>query len=393
MRYIQADHVFDGKGDVKDNQIIQIDESGTIQALLDDKELPEGIEVEKVSGAICPGFINTHCHLELSHMKGLVDTGTTLLPFLRSVVTFRDFPQEIIIKAIKDGDEEMWTNGIVAVGDISNKVDTAKIKSDSPIKYYTFVEMFDFLQDSMTKSTIQNYETVFKNQADNDGNKKSYVPHAPYTVTKGLFDFIKQQNTVDKTISIHNQETVEEDLLFLEGKSEFIDFFAGFGFSMDQFVPTRTTSIHYSMQHMNPKCKTIQVHNTKTTGTDIQAAHKWSKHIYWATCPNANLYIENNLPNYQTFIDNEARMTIGTDSLTSNWKLSIASEILTIQKYCSYIPLQQLMKWACYNGAEALGYDHLGSFEIGKTPGINQVDVEYVNGQYRLVSDKVTKLI
>lgn len=77
--------------------------------------------VKYLKGMIVPGFVNTHCHLELSHMKGQVDTGTKLLPFLQSVVTFRDIDQDVILHAIKDGDEEMYKNGIVAVGDISNK--------------------------------------------------------------------------------------------------------------------------------------------------------------------------------------------------------------------------------------------------------------------------------
>ena len=87
---------------------------------------------------------------------------------------------------------------------------------------------------------------------------------------------------------------------------------------------------------------------------------------------DANLYIENRLPNYQCFIENNARMTIGTDSLTSNWGLSILEEMKTIAKYQSYVPLEMLLRWATINGAEALGFDDkLGSMEKGKTCGLN----------------------
>ncbi len=393
MRYIQADFLFTGTGEVEEKSIVHLNEEGKILNIWKKGAEPKDIQIEYYQGAICPGFVNTHCHLELSHMKGLVATGTSLLPFLKSVVTFRDFPDEIINQAIIEGDREMWENGIVAVGDISNKLDTADTKSKSKIKYYTFVEMFDFLQDTMTATTIKNYKKVFDGQSDVGGNKKSFVPHAPYTVTKGLFAYIKSQNDASKTVSIHNQETVEEDMLFKTGKSGFIDFFSGFGFDMSGFKPTGKPSIQYSMENMNPKCKTIQVHNTKSTSEDIQAAHQWSNNIFWASCPNANLYIENSLPNYQLFLDNDATMTLGTDSLTSNWKLNIVSEILTIQKYCSYVPLQTLIKWACHNGAKALGYeDQLGSMTVGKSPGINIINVIKSKDQYILMTDKVTKL-
>ena len=127
---------------------------------------------------------------------------------------------------------------------------------------------------------------------------------------------------------------------------------------------------------MNPNCRSLFVHNTLTTADDIKAAQAWSDHVYWATCPNANLYIENRLPNYQVFLDTKARMTIGTDSLTSNWQLSVLEEMKTISRYQSYVPFETLLRWATLNGAQALGFEKdLGSLEVGKTPGLNLISV------------------
>jgi cytosine/adenosine deaminase-related metal-dependent hydrolase len=113
------------------------------------------------------------------------------------------------------------------------------------------------------------------------------------------------------------------------------------------------------------------VHNTLTTRSEIEAAANWSQQVYWATCPNANLYIENRLPDYSAFLETNARMTIGTDSLTSNWQLSILEELKAIARYQSYVPFQHLLRWATLNGAEALGFDDtLGSLQPGKSPGI-----------------------
>jgi len=81
------------------------------------------------------------------------------------------------------------------------------------------------------------------------------------------------------------------------------------------------------MEHMDPAHRTIFVHNTLTSPEEIKAAQTWSDQVYWATCANANLYIENRLPFYQHFMHTGARMTIGTDSLTSNWQLSILEEM------------------------------------------------------------------
>ncbi len=378
MRYISADYIHTGKGDILIDQVIIIEESGKILDIKSTDEVDsDKIEVHK--GSIIPGLINTHCHLELSHMKGKVPTGTSLIPFISSVVSFRDSPQEEINNAIAEADQYMYDEGIVAVGDISNKLDTKEQKEKSKINYYTFVEMFDFLQEDWSQKEFDKYYEVFKGQARSGGNKVSCVPHAPYTVSKSLFQKINETNSEGCTVSIHNQETPPENELFLAGKGGFLDFYKGFNIPLDKFKSTGKPSIQYAIENMDAAQRTLFVHNTLTTTEDIQSAQNWSKNVYWATCPNANLYIENRLPNYKFFIDQHAKMTIGTDSLTSNWQLSVLEEMKTISKYQSYVDFKTLLQWATINGAQALGMeDTLGSIEIGKTPGINLLDVEAI---------------
>lgn len=376
MRKITADWVFPVKGDPIKEGVVITDADGKILALEGrDQHDPASLEIHQ--GVLTPGFVNTHCHLELSHMKGRVDTGTGLLPFLQSVVAFRDIPMEEILDAIEKADQEMYDNGIVAVGDISNKLDTAAQKDKSKLRYYTFVEMFDFLQEENAPSTFEQYASVYEGQSTAHGNRKAYVPHAPYTVSKQLFQYVRENNGADSTVSIHNQETTHEDEFFLTKTGGFLDFYKGFGFDIGHFTASKKTAIHYALEQMDPNSRTLFVHNTMTRAEDIQAAQTWSDKVYWATCANANLYIENRMPNYQLFLDADARMTIGTDSLTSNWQLSVLEEMKVIARYQSYVPFHTLLQWATLNGAEALGFDHdLGSLEPGKQPGVLCLDLD-----------------
>lgn len=354
--------------------VVVVRDDGTVEAITS-RQAHDPHTLEYYEGVLVPGFVNAHCHLELSHMKGKVDTGTGLLPFLKSVVQFRDVAQDIIDKAIAEADAQMQREGIVAVGDISNKTDTACVKANSPIRYYTFVEMFDFMQDKWAQKTFDDYLAVYEAMPDGQGNRKSAVPHAPYTVSKKLFELLRRLQSAPCTVSIHNQETPHENDLFLSGKGEFPDFFRHFGIDMSGFEPTGCTSIHYALAHMNPACRTLFVHNTTTQPADIAAAHAWGKeNVFWVTCPNANLYIENRLPHYRYFLEADAQVCIGTDSLTSNWQLSILEEMKTIARYQSYVPFGKLLEWGTYNGARALGFDdELGSIEVGKRPGINLI--------------------
>lgn len=377
MRKITANYIFPVSSAPIKNGVVEVNENGQI-VKIGTKTDYDAAELESYEGVIIPGFINTHCHLELSHMKGKVDTGTSLIPFITGVVTQRGASMEEIHGAIATAEQEMIDGGIVAVGDISNVTDTFPQKNKGNLRYYTFVEFFDFLQDQNTQAEFDKYKAVFDELELVNGSQKTCVPHAPYSVSTKLFELVNAANPTQKgaTISIHNEETPPENELFLSGTGGFVDFYGGFGIDLSAFKPTGKTSIHYAIEHMNPDQKTLFVHNTLTSAEDIIAANKWSKNVYWATCPNANLYIENRLPNYKLFIDSDVKMTIGTDSLTSNWQLSILEEMKTIARFQSYVPFETMLKWATLNGAEALGFDtDLGSIEVGKTPGLSLLNL------------------
>lgn len=393
MRKITAQTIYPIASSPIQNAVIVVDNNGKILQI-DTRSNYDDNELEIYDGVIVPGFVNTHCHLELSHMKAKVHTGTGLIPFITSVVQQREATAELIQDAIATAEQEMIDNGIVAVGDISNVVDTFAQKQKGNLRYYTFVEFFDFLQNANAQPEFDKYKAVYDQLQLTNSGQKSCVPHAPYSVSPKLFELINTVNQDQKgTISIHNQETPPENQLFQDKTGDFVDFYAGFGIDLAEFEAKGQPSIQYALAHMDQQHKTLFVHNTLSTKADIQAAQAWNPATYWATCPNANLYIENNLPNYQAFLDCNAKVTIGTDSLTSNWQLCLLEELKAIAKYQSYVPFETLLKWATLNGAEALGFEKdLGSIEVGKTCGLNLLANLDNNGNIQ-ASTKVKKLV
>jgi cytosine/adenosine deaminase-related metal-dependent hydrolase len=365
-RILCSDHIFDGRNLLEGHALV-FDAQGQIIELLSGDQFQKS-DAEYLPGLICPGFVNAHGHLELSHMKGRVNAGTGLIPFLKAVVSLREVDPAEIEHAIIAADEEMWREGIVAAGDISNKRDTIPVKSKSPIRYFTFIEAFDLWQDTMAETFYKGYQEVYEAYGD---LPKSLSPHAPYSVSPTLFEKIKMANPQASILSIHNQEVSDENLLFLDGSGGFKDFIQGFGFSMDHFKPTGRNSVYYAMAYLEPKHQMLFVHNTLMAREDIRSVLNWNPRSYFVSCPNANLYIENRLPRYEDFRNEKAKVCLGTDSLTSNWRLSILEEIKTVLKYQASIPVEEVFQWACLNGAEALGMEAwAGSFEPGKKPGI-----------------------
>ncbi|HUH74909.1 MAG TPA: amidohydrolase family protein [Chitinophagales bacterium] len=391
-RKICADAIYPVSSEKIINGVVVIDDQGTILEISDASKF-DPAELETYKGIITPGMVNTHCHLELSHMHNKIPTGTGLLGFIGNVVKNRAAESEYIQECIVNSDKYMYDNGIVAVGDISNKTDTFPVKRKSALKYYTFIENFDFLQKENALPTFDMYKKVYDDLEEKEHLRKSMSPHAPYSMSPDLFKLVNSLNDIaGKTISIHNQETPPENELFLNGTGEFYEFFKSFNMSLEDFKSIGKTSIYYALQYLDPRHKTLFVHNTLTTQEDIQAAQLLLPETYWATCPNANLYIENRLPNYKAFLETDANVTIGTDSLTSNWQLSVLEEMKTILKYQSYLNFEQVLQWATLNGAKALSWENeLGSIEVGKKPGL--VLIENIDSRTILSSNSTSRRI
>lgn len=373
IRKLTADLVY--LGELKAETVIIVDRDGCVKAI-EPLSVHDPASLETFSGILVPGYVNAHCHLELSHMKGKISSGTGLISFIKDIVSQRESDLEFIEACIKDADEEMISSGIVAVGDICNKVDTFACKDASAIWYHSFVEMFDFMQPAMAEDVFNQYMQVYHQAEVREGHTRSAVPHAPYSVSKDLFGAINSVNKTPTSISLHNQETQAETTLFRDRTGGFEALFASFGFPYGDELRTGQSSLQYALSHLDPRHKILLVHNTESTSTDVQFAHDWGDQVYWVSCPNANLYIENSLPNYAQFLNADAKVCLGTDSYASNWQLSIFEEMKTVKKYYSSISTRTLIDWATLHGAQSLGVDHhFGSIALGKTPGINVITV------------------
>src|SRR5437868_8561462 len=115
-RKFKADYLFNGTQMLHSGQVLITDTTGKFVNIVPEHDAGDGVEVFK--GILAPGFINSHCHLELSHLKNEIPQKTGLVNFVVNVVSGRRFPPGEIIDAMINAEAEMVKEGIVAVGDI-----------------------------------------------------------------------------------------------------------------------------------------------------------------------------------------------------------------------------------------------------------------------------------
>ncbi len=376
MNKITADYIFPVICPPLKNGVIIYDHLGTIKKVVSGHDFDGSwSDVKKYQGILVPGFINAHTHLELSCLKGQVQTRKGISYFIKQVQEQRKSlsPGELI-NAMQSADTSMRQNGVVAAGDISNSIEGMHVKQKSHIQYYTFIERFGFdtdLAGSVFEEAIEVKETCEKNY----NMPASLSPHAPYSTSAGLIALIAEYCDRNKLIfSIHNQESNEENIMFKNKSGTLYDQLLQFGVSFDEWNVPGVNSLQAIARLLPEKTNCLLVHNTYTTEPDIQEAIRRNNNIYWILAPRANLYIEDKLPPVHLLRKHSHSIALGTDSLASNHSLSILDEIKTIHAAFPGIRLEELLTWATLNGAKALGYDKsTGSFEPGKTPGINLI--------------------
>jgi len=368
------------------DKVLIFNEKDVFIELVDIKEA--GTDVQELEGILCPGFVNAHCHLELSHMKGMIPAHTGLQEFVKQIVALRQVEPEVIQEAIVTAEAEMMANGIVAVGDISNTLDTLEQKAKHNLAYYSFVELYDLDPTRAADKILAGLE--IQKQFQENCVRASLVPHAPYSVTNNLWNLLSEHFGIH-TISMHNQETPDENDFFKTNTGSFLGMYERTKVNLDFFEATGLSALQSILSIFKKAHHGILVHNSFTSAEDIQAVHAAMTNAFWCLCPNANQYIEQTMPPIELLRSEKAKLVIGTDSYASNWSLSVLDELKTIQQHHPDIPVSEMLGWATINGAQALQMDkHLGSFEKGKKPGVVLITgVDALNGIKNASSQRI----
>ncbi len=314
MRRISAHRVFTPNGFLE-RGVVSVGDDGEILGIEVFDSLDSQAGVEFYSGTLIPGLVNAHCHLELSHLRGLIPSEVGFEGF---VAAMKSAPRTGGAKAAGFWNDKMWAEGVQAVADICNGTSTFELKKISSVCYHSFREVFGF------SATIP-------------ADTYNITPHSLYSLTPEMFSASVLHSSF---FTLHFRESEYE----VENPAE-------------------------TLVERVPKDKKVMlVHNCLITQRDIDII---MEHFVapptWVVCARSNRYISGLRPPIELLRKNHLDIAIGTDSLASNEVLSMAAEMAEFAD----IPTEEVLSWATINGARALGLDHtLGSIEVGRRPGL-----------------------
>lgn len=368
MQHLTADWILTPNG-LQQNMVLRVTEDGVVDSLVSREE--SGIEPRYLKGILCPGFVNAHCHLELSYLAGKIPRHTGMVGFFMQLGALaKSFSEEEISKAIAPALENMWSNGIVAIGDIcTNEAAVEVKKQEHDMLFRNFIELLD--------PVAENAHTVIENGIQRAAlfGSPSISPHSPYSVSLPLREAIHQETQKhSEPISIHFLESKAECEFFNSNTGPLADLYTQLG--LGHVEPGAGSPLNWVREKFeNIPQAVLLVHNVEISPEEIRLLKDAEQEYYFVLCPKANQYIHNTLPAAPAFAEIAAECTaIGTDSLAGNDALDILAEIKVLQSQYPELATEMLLHWATINGAKALGFDdRVGSFEQGKKPGVLQI--------------------
>ncbi len=369
MKRFTAEYVYTLTGEPLRHAFVEVEEDGTV--------IRTGLcpEDEKVGpGVLCPGFVNAHCHVELSYMKGLFRKGTGMAGFIDQINALRDTSSmEDKLTALKEAMDGMWNQGVQAMADISNCADSFAVKAAHPMYTRTFLEVFGAVPEEC--EDVMKGVRELQEKAHAFGLDAAPTPHSCYTMSPELVSASSAAGLEDGFLSFHSEESDEEEQMMMSGSGPMWDNRVANGIPTPPV--TGTSSLEYFLMRLRAaglrepvQGHVLLVHECCLTPEGAAAAKKALAQPFLAVCPLSNRFIHNMLPPIPVMRASGIPICVGTDSLSSNDELNMAAELACLQEAFD-VPVQELLTWACLNGARFLGKeDVMGTLEAGKKPGV-----------------------
>ncbi|MCS7085132.1 MAG: amidohydrolase family protein [Bacteroidia bacterium] len=372
MRHYTADFVLTEWG-LLPEVLVSMEDDGRVAAV-ECRAASWPVETKVFEGVLCPGFVNAHCHLELSWMKGMLARGCGMREFIRTMLERRyGVSPECERFAAASAMRLAAQTGTALIADVSNTDAVYALYDEFPeLRVLGFRETLGL--DPAKAQTV--VERALAECRD-------YVTvHSFYSSSRELWSSWRRQKPPGP-VCIHLLESPEERDFF-DGGTTLNDFFVSLGLPP---IPEGLGRIEQTPGLLNPDEPTLFVHMTVAKSEEIAFLLDCFSKAYFCFCPRSNLYLCGMLPVFERFDFDSGRVCIGTDSLATNDDLSIIEELKTIQSAAPWLSLETLLYCATRNGANFLGMGGgYGTLRAGARPGL--VGITNVSPDGRRLTDE-----
>lgn len=303
----------------------QIADVGTRSLLID--KYPEATSRHYRDAVILPGLVNAHSHLELTAMRGFLESEEyDFASWLKKLTVARlelMAPDDRYVSAAW-GATEAARAGVTTLADASDGAhESMKALRDVGLRGIVFQESFGpdprMADDNFAKliakvAQLADLETQLV--------KVGVSPHAPYTVCGRQLELISAFALKENLpVMMHAAESGAEEMLLREGRGTFAEALAKRG--IEWHAPGMST-IQYLKRHHVLDTKPLLAHCIKVDNADIETLKASGARI--AHCPKSNAKLGHGRAPFSSFLNRGIAVGLGSDSVASNNTCDILEE-------------------------------------------------------------------
>ncbi|NBZ95889.1 MAG: hypothetical protein EBR40_05605 [Proteobacteria bacterium] len=303
---------------------------------------------------LMPGLINAHCHLDYTMMRGAMFERGSFTEWIKKLNSIRrSLDQKDYLDAIALGLSELKRWGCTTVFNIESFPEVIPFLPESPIRVWWFLEIMDI------RSRLESFEALagaigFLERAGTENGGFGISPHAPYTVSKDLFELSSTfAGRHHLPLCTHLAESAEEMEMFREGGGVMHEFLASLGRSMED-CSGRTPVEVVIGGGLVPE-GSLLVHMNELTEEDkaLLTSHP-SRHPV-IHCPRTHAFFGRKAFDLEFFQSSGIPVLLGTDSLASNRDLDMFSEMRAMQVAFPGLDPQDILTMVTIRPAAAIG--------------------------------------
>ena len=314
--------------------------------------------------AILPGLVNSHAHLELTNHSAFVDRTAQLTDWLMQIVRNQRWDKAWVDRAIQIGVEMSLAGGTTTVGDIHGSGQSVQTLKDAPIRKVVFLETTGF---SPERSQIgaRRIDAHLETAPEPDSLLAFGVsPHAPYSTADSLYRHCCELALSRKLpLCTHLSETQAEIEFLASGAGAFADLLTALQIPMEDWTPPNRTPVQHMKALGALAIRPLLAHCNYLTGEDIQTLAESGASVVF--CPRSHHYFYHTDHPLARLLASGVNVAIGTDSLASNWSLSMLDELRFFSQAWDCLRPEMLLDMVTINGARGLRLGQVGKLEKG----------------------------
>ncbi len=321
---------------------------------------------------LLPGFVNAHCHLDLSHLAKQLPTGLSFTEWVDCVIEGRKVPAEQVRAGIEAACDALLASGTTSVIDIS--VDGA---SYAPLqrrgisgvvclealgidgsKADAAMERVDVIVRAIEGEAEKFYAVGAQHAAP---LRIGFSPHAPYSTSGELYQHMFGRAVGEgRVLTTHVAETLDEQQFFRIAQGPIRDFYerrkiplVGFtGYDQSPITEILWEWFAPWLSVEQPNHRLVLVHCNYPQGPDLDHLARFKPSIVY--CPRSHAYFGHEEYPIADLLKTGANLCLGTDSLASNDSLSMLDELRAAREAHPALDAATLFRMATVNGRKAL---------------------------------------